>query len=175
MVKGFPKTTYSKLIKIASTNNAKVLLDTSGDNLYESLLAKDKPYLIKPNTEELAGLLEQEIDSKDHQAIKAALENELFSGIPLIVVSLGADGALVKYQNTYYSVKVPTIQAVNPVGSGDSTIAGLAYAIDQKESIENIIKTGMACGVLNTLNPQTGKLDTSQLDITFNQIKITKL
>jgi tagatose 6-phosphate kinase len=43
-----------------------------------------------------------------------------------IIVSLGGDGAFAKHHQTFYKVNIPKIEVVNPVGSGDSTVAGIA-------------------------------------------------
>lgn len=175
MVKGFPTETYAELIKLANEKNCKVLLDTSGKNLKTSLMSQNKPYLIKPNTEELEGLLNITIDETNIQEIVDSLSNSLFNDIEIVIVSLGANGALIKYQDNFYHTTVPKITAVNPVGSGDATIAGLAYAIANNESITDIIKSGMTCGVLNTLNPQTGKIDTTQFEEIYKQINVTQI
>ncbi len=44
-------------------------------------------------------------------------------------MSLGAQGALAKHNHTFYRVNIPTISVLNPVGSGDSTVAGITSAI----------------------------------------------
>ncbi|MDD7758205.1 hexose kinase [Aerococcus suis] len=175
MLKGFPSDTYSELIAIANDYGRKVLLDTSGDSLLQSLKGDHKPYLIKPNTEELEGLVNENIDPKNTDQLKEVLSNSLFDGVEMIVVTLGGDGALVKYQDKFYQVIVPKINPVNPVGSGDSTIAGLAYAIDEGKDFSEIIKTGMTCGVLNTLNEKTGAIDMNQFDTFFDQINVSEI
>ena len=42
----------------------------------------------------------------------------------------------------FYRVTIPKIETINPVGSGDATIAGLAYGIQQKLDDISILKTG---------------------------------
>ena len=50
-------------------------------------------------------------------------ESTNFDGIEWIIVSLGSQGAFAKHRNKYYKVNIPHIEVVNPVGSGDSTVA----------------------------------------------------
>ena len=173
MAKGFPIDTYQKLITSAINHNCKVLLDASGENLKQSLICKNKPYLIKPNIEELNQLLSTNIKANDFEALKASLNNSIFDDIKYIVISLGENGAIVKVNNDFFKVEVPKINPINPVGSGDSTIAGFAYAIDNALNSFEIIKYGMACGVLNALNPKTGYINVQLLDKTMNEIRIT--
>lgn len=171
--KGINHDFYSLLIDKATEADVKVLLDTSGATLKASLENTHKPFLIKPNETEIADLLGKEIHSNDE--LVEALEDKEFDGIEWIVVTLGADGAIVKHQKNYYRVDIPTIKVVNPVGSGDSTIAGLAYALSEGKSPEDVIKSGMVTGMLNTLEEKTGFINVDNFETLFKQIKVEKI
>ena len=171
--KGINHDFYSLLIDKATEADVKVLLDTSGATLKASLENTHKPFLIKPNETEIADLLGKEIHSNDE--LVEALEDKQFDGIEWIVVTLGADGAIVKHQKNYYRVDIPTIKVVNPVGSGDSTIAGLAYALSEGKSPEDVIKSGMVTGMLNTLEEKTGFINVDNFETLFKQIKVEKI
>ena len=171
--KGINHDFYSLLIDKATEADVKVLLDTSGATLKASLENTHKPFLIKPNETEIADLLGKEIHSNDE--LVEALEDKEFDGIEWIVVTLGADGAIVKHQKNYYRVDIPTIKVVNPVGSGDSTIAGLAYALSEGKSPEDVIKSGMVTGMLNTLEEKTGFINIDNFETLFKQIKVEKI
>lgn len=118
---------YSKMIEICNKYEKSVVLDCSGRALVEVLKQEYKPKVIKPNTEELSQLIGKEV-SKDVGELKETLKNELFDGIEWIIVSLGADGAFAKHNDKFYKVNIPKIEVVNPVGSGDSTVAGITSA-----------------------------------------------
>ena len=60
--KGLSDNLYEKMIAIASTKEIPVILDSSGEPLRVSLVGKHKPFLIKPNQEEIAQLIEQPIN-----------------------------------------------------------------------------------------------------------------
>ncbi len=51
LAQGLPEGYYGKIAKICMKNNIKFILDSSGESL--RLAIKDRPYLIKPNEEEL--------------------------------------------------------------------------------------------------------------------------
>lgn len=175
IVKGFSNDVYSKIIEIAGRHNIPVILDTSGKTLKVSLQNKNAlPFLIKPNTTELCQLLNQEI-TNDLEQLKTALMNPLFEGIPWIVVSQGGDGAFVKHQNQFYNVTIPKISVINPVGSGDSTVAGLAKAIEQHLDDQTTIQYGMAAGILNTMETQTGYVDASKFDHYVNLVEVKNI
>lgn len=171
---GFSEDFYQVLLSQAANENCKVLLDSSGKYLYQALTGKDKPYLIKPNHHELAELVQKDT-SKNIERLLDYLQNPLFDGVPYIVVTLGAEGALIKDGDSYYKASLPTIQAVSPVGSGDASLAGFAAALYQKKALSDIVKTGMTTGLLNTLEHQTGAINTEHFKDYFDQILVEKL
>lgn len=172
--KGLSLDYYQKLLEMSKDKKAKVLIDTSGEALKQTLLGEQKPYLIKPNTAELNDLLEQEVTS-DIEVLKEALSNSIFDGIEAIVISMGADGAFAKIHNDFYKVSIPEINIVNPVGSGDATIAGLAMGIDKGLSWIDTLKTAMTSGMLNTMEEKTGHINIENFGTYFEQVKVEKI
>lgn len=172
--KSLPTDFYSQLIELADRHGVQTLLDSSGEPLLKSLTSLHRPYLIKPNQDEIAQIAGQKIDDLD-QLKKILLENPLLSSIPWVVVSLGKDGAMAKAGMDLFYAKIPKINAVNPVGSGDSTVAGLAYALNRKADVEDVLKTAMTTGILNTLNAKTGCIDASLFENYYSQIVIEKI
>ncbi|OJG63815.1 tagatose-6-phosphate kinase [Enterococcus malodoratus] len=175
LAKGFPPDFYQKLVQIAQQHVVKVLVDTSGESLKQVITAKQKPYLIKPNLEELEALLGQAFSLEELDDIQAALSQPLFEGIEWIVVSLGKHGAIAKYQDTFYRVKIPKIQVVNPVGSGDSTIAGFAYGLSKAMPPMDLLKMCMATGMANAQENKTGHVDPANVKNHFEKINVKKI
>src|SRR5699024_1012625 len=142
--------------------------------LKQTLLGDKKPFLIKPNTDELNALLNQEVTS-DIEGLKEALSNSLFDGVEAIVVSMGADGAFAKIQDNFYKVSIPKIKVVNPVGSGDATIAGLAIGLDEEQHWEEVLKIAMTTGMLNTREEETGLINKDNLQEYYNLVEVEKI
>lgn len=172
--KGLSLDYYQELLAINRARDIKTLVDTSGDTLKETLLGAEKPFLIKPNLEELNDLLEEEVTS-DPAQMKKALSSSLFDGVEAIVVSMGADGAFAKIGQSFYKATIPKIQVVNPVGSGDATVAGLAIGIDRNLSWEETLKTAMTAGLLNTMEETTGYIDMRQFKEYYDKIRVEKM
>ncbi|MGO1919510.1 MAG: hexose kinase, partial [Alkalibacterium gilvum] len=172
--KGLPDDYYVKVIKKCKDRNIKVILDTSGSVLKNVMDSKVKPFAIKPNIDELKGLF-SDSDFTSEKAIREALQSEKFSGIECVMVSDGSKGSYVKWEENSYKVTIPKVDAVNPVGSGDATVAGLASALENKQSVEEGIKTAMTTGVLNALNEKTGSIDATDFDAIFDQITVEAL
>ncbi|WP_462258442.1 hexose kinase [Vagococcus teuberi] len=172
--KGVSKDYYSRLLSLLSNTDIKVILDTSGESLKSALESPVKPYAIKPNSDELQALLGEEV-SADYTNLSDILSHSLFDGVPLIMVSLGKDGAFAKFDESFYRVEIPSIPVKNPVGSGDSTVAGLAIGLSKRKSIEDVLKYAMTLGMLNAMEDTTGCVDKTKFDDLFNQVNVYKL
>ena len=169
---GLQETFYSDLIAIANKQEKTVVLDCSGRTLEAVLKNPEKPSVIKPNLEELTDLLGKEVTLEN---IKESLQDRLFNGIEWIVVSLGKDGAFAKVSDDFYRVQIPKIDVVNPVGSGDATVAGLVYGISQHERVENTLKRANDCGMLNAQEAKTGHINKANYQTLFDQLKVEKI
>lgn len=171
--KGLAPDFYVQLLEIAAEHQTPVLLDTSGQSLELALKSTHKPFLIKPNVEELAALFDHEL--KTDADIMEALKEPMFEGIEWIVITLGVAGALIKHHDEVYRVQIPKVEAVNPVGSGDSVIAGFATAFSRKLQGEDLMKFGLAMGVLNAMEEKTGSVNPDKVDWCMEQMQVKKL
>ena len=169
--RNIPKDFYGKLIKMANDLGKKFLLDTSGDLLKEGI--KAKPFFIKPNKDEIEALTGKKIENIE-DAI-AEIKEFHKQGIELVVISLGSNGSVAGYNNKFYKVNVPKVNAVNPVGSGDSYVGGIAVALQRGYNIEDMLKYASACGTANALEEETGFVNKNTVEDLFNQISINTL
>ncbi|WP_042354127.1 tagatose-6-phosphate kinase [Bacillus rubiinfantis] len=164
---------YQKMISLCRHRNIPVIIDTSGESLRQALLHEDKPTVIKPNLSELAALVGRELAGIEE--LQQALKADLFQGIDTIVVSLGSDGAFVKHGADTYRVLIPQIDVVNPVGSGDATVAGLAVALNRCEPVEATLKTAMTTGMLNAMEAETGSIGMNNFSKYFQLVKVERI
>lgn len=171
---GLPVDFYAQMVALGHKAGVKVFLDASGAALEAALKADEKPDLIKPNDSELGALIGEEVDRKNLPQLAKQLAHPIFDGVSWVVVSLGAAGAFAKHNADYYQAAIPKINVVNPVGSGDSTLAGLAYATDKGESVEDTLRSAMTTGMLNTMEAKTGFVDKSKFDEYFAKVTVAK-
>lgn len=169
--RGLGVATYKFLIELANKQRKKFILDTSGEALKQGIEAK--PYLIKPNKEELENLIGKSICS-ENDIIKAA-KYLINKGINIVAISLGGEGSLVFTDNYMYRVKIPKITAINPVGSGDSMIAGFAVSIKRNYDFEYMLRLAVACGTANAMEEETGKVDINNVNTLMNKITVEKV
>lgn len=166
-----PKNFYSSLITIAKNKGKKFLLDTSGELLKSGINAK--PFFIKPNRDEIEALTGRKIES-DSDALEE-IKRFQEKGIELVVISLGSKGSIAGYKDKFYKVTVPKVKAINPVGSGDSYVAGIAVSLERGYSIEQMLKYASACGTANAMEEETGSVKENIVNELLEKIKIEKL
>lgn len=169
--KGLPTNFYQKMVEISREKNIPVVVDSAGEPLKQVLLHQVKPFAIKPNTAELSHMLGMKVDA-DIDSLKRAVNHELLTGIEWIVVSMASEGAFVKHADNYYRVTIPQIDVVNPVGSGDATVAGLAVALKHNQTVETLLKTAMTTGMLNTMEAGTGYINFTKFKQLFDTVKV---
>ena len=82
---------------------------------------------------------------------------------------------MVKAGDRIFRASVPEVKPVNPVGSGDSSLAGAIFAIDQGKSPDEVIKTSMTCGLLNVLTEEIAHIEIEKFDKYYEQILVEEI
>lgn len=169
--KGAPGNTYQTWITRCKEAGAKVFLDADGMALREGL--KAKPFLVKPNNDELSRLTGTELSATED--LVAAAKALLAEGIEKVVVSLGGDGALyITAEETIHAegLKVPV---GSTVGAGDSVVAALAFAEDMGLSLEDAVVLSTATGAANVMCSGTQAAERSVIDSLIPKVIYHKL
>ncbi|MCY3572746.1 MAG: hexose kinase [Chloroflexi bacterium] len=144
---GAPDDAPSQLIARLNALDVPVWVDSSGLWLANAIVAK--PAAIKINSEELAGAMGRDLPSK--QAIIDASRELVRGGIRMVIVSLGAAGALLITEELVAQAAPPVIQPVDPIASGDCLHAGLVTALGDGASPAEALRRGVAAGTVNAL------------------------
>ena len=136
-----PNNIYEQIAKRVPNKGIRLVVDATGNLLQNAL--KYKPFLIKPNRQELEEIVGKEIKTEEELISAANLLKE--KGAENVLVSLGAEGAvLLAADGKLYKQSAFKITAVNTVGSGDSMIAGFLAGYDK--GYEYALKLGAAAG-----------------------------
>lgn len=114
---------YARLIERLAPTAVRVAVDTSGEPLQSALPAG--PELIKPNREELAEAAGHAINTLG-DAVDAAQVLRC-KGARAVLVSLGADGALLVEGDLVVHGEAAVDAPVSTVGAGDSLLAGFLF------------------------------------------------
>jgi 1-phosphofructokinase family hexose kinase len=139
---GAPPTFFRDLAKSAPCS---VLLDIRGPELLAAL--ECQPLVVKPNREELAQTLGA--DLSDDAALRQAMSEMNQRGAQWVLVSSGAEPAWARSQAKLYKFAAAKVQVLNPIGSGDCLMAGLAAGISSGMKIPDAICLGMAAAAEN--------------------------
>jgi 1-phosphofructokinase len=115
-----PSDLYARLGRRCAAAGLRFAVDTSGPALLAALGAE--PALIKPNREELAEAVGWPIDSLA-DVVDAAGRLRIL-GASTVLVSLGADGAVLVEPDGVYVGEAPVEGPRSTVGAGDALLAG---------------------------------------------------
>ncbi|MBE7011313.1 MAG: 1-phosphofructokinase [Ruminococcaceae bacterium] len=120
----------------------KTIVDASGAALKNTL--KCRPYLIKPNIDELSDIFGAKISVKTDavfygkKLVEAGAEN--------VLVSMGGQGAVLITENEAYEMNAPAGTVVNTIGAGDSMVAGFLAAIHNGQDIVDALHLAVCAG-----------------------------
>ncbi len=168
---GVDSSFYCEIIRVSRAHNKRVIVDASGKVLEDVIEAK--PFMIKPNRYELSLLMKKEISSLED--VKEALIFLHKKGIALPLITLGGDGAMAYIDGEFYKFNSPKVVVKNTVGSGDSTVAGIATGLRRGMSVIDSIKLGMACGTANTQFEETGIVSQELVEKYYKEVTVEKL
>ncbi len=126
---------------ISAVSHTRFVADMEGKSL--ALAIEKKPFLIKPNDEELSALFgRQKMSESDIIAAAVSLREE---GVGNVLVSRGKDGAILAAEDgNVYKMKSPKIEVISTVGAGDSLLAGFIAGYDR--GFEFALGLGIASG-----------------------------
>lgn len=151
----------------------KIITDISGHQLTNLLKEGPLPYLIKPNIHEFSAFIGKSLSHKEQ--LPPYLDSPIIKDLPLIIISCGSEGAIAKHYDQIYDLTIPKIELVNPTGSGDATVGGAAYAMDQGLPIEEVLKYAMAAGVANAMEEAVGFVQANYVAALLKEIQIIEL
>ena len=132
-----------------------------------------KPWLIKPNQEEVSHYFDREIHSFE-AAMEAAREMHQ-AGIDNVMISLGAQGALLVCEQGDFVSTAPKIEAISTIGAGDSSIAGFLVAAVNKKEPQEMLKTAVAYGSAACMQKGTRPPRAEDVANLLKQISVSKI
>jgi 6-phosphofructokinase 2 len=149
---GVPEDFYAILARSVRKAEGRLILDAPGEELDAAL--EEGVFLIKPNRREFRSLACREIDCASD--MKEVAEEIVESGrAAMVVVSLGAAGALAATGSGSFRYHAPPVPLESKVGAGDSMVAGIVYGLAEDYSAEEAVRLGIAAGAAAVMTPGT--------------------
>lgn len=165
---GVPEGLYAELIGALRAAGALVALDTSGPPLRHGCAAG--PTLVKPNALEAAELTGRPVGTPE-EALAAA---RALDGVPYVAISLGAAGALLAHDGRGWLATPPPIRERNPVGAGDSLVAGMVWGLSRGDPLE-ALRWGVACGAAAAARDGTAVGTRDEVEALARQVQVRPL
>jgi 1-phosphofructokinase len=165
---GTPDGWYADLVRSLRDTGARVAVDTSEERLAALLAAGPDaaPDLLKPNLEELAqvtGVDEAELTGAPDRVLEAVgrLHDR---GVREVLLTLGADGALLSTADGVWTARPPAITVRSTVGAGDSSLAGYLLAALAGAPPEERLRSAVAYGAASASLPGSAVPTPAQVD-----------
>ncbi len=167
---------YAELVRIVQGAGARALLDTSGPALREGCAAA--PFLVKPNAaeaRELTGLplsatgaavplalsvaarsaAESKGEVPPASDLAAVLDAVHQLGPAHVLLTRGADGAVLSDAARTWRATPPVIEERNPIGAGDALLGGVAFGLARGLALPEALRWGVAAGAAAASLPGT--------------------
>ncbi len=73
-----------------------------------------------------------------------------------VLLSLGAEGALLWDGEQAWFAQSPAVHAQNPIGAGDALLGGVVWSLSQNMALSEALRWGVACGAAAAEQAGTG-------------------
>ncbi|WP_343347161.1 1-phosphofructokinase family hexose kinase [Terrisporobacter petrolearius] len=170
---GIDPSYYEEILKICEKRNIKVILDISSPKL--KCLLKYKPFLIKPNDEEIEGIFG--IIVRDEEDIKDVVKYLHEQGAQNIFLTLGEKGSYFYNGKNIYYASAHEVKLLSSACAGDSALAGFLSIwlddINNEKNIEQALKRASATGANVAESNAIG--DLKKVEKYMNEIKIRRV
>lgn len=148
---GSEETLYAQLTRMAVKKGAEAVVDATGAQLLNVLA--ERPMLIKPNLSELEAATGTPV--RTPAALAERAESLRQQGAKNVLVSLGAEGALLACGTGVYRCAAPRGTVLNTTGAGDTMVAAYLYAarlgLEDAQRLRLCVAAGSATAFSETL------------------------
>jgi 1-phosphofructokinase len=148
---GVPEGAYASYVRAARERGVRVVLDADGAALRDGVRAG--PDLVKPNVAEAERLLERRLPHE--AAILDGAKEIVRRGVAIVVVSMGARGAICAAKDRAWRIRPPAVERRSAVGSGDAMVAGLAVGLARGDDLPAALRLGTAAGAATAASAGT--------------------
>jgi 6-phosphofructokinase 2 len=139
------------IARLATRIGSRLVLDTP---MLLQHVPKRGIFMMKPSARELAEMVGHAINSRAEQ-IGAARSIIREGHAKIIVVSLGAGGALLVTDDAEEHFPAMEVPARSAVGAGDSMVGAIVFALERGWAIKEAVRYGVAAGAAAIMNRGT--------------------
>jgi len=161
---GSPPDAYARLVRLAHSRGVRALVDAAGAQLAAALEAG--PELATPNLAEAegvvlgTGLLPVDDGSPDVRPRALDAASELVArGAGTALITAGAAGVAVAVASERRWVETPKVEVRNPIGAGDSLVAGLVGTLERGGDLKGALLIAVAAAAASVETEVAGVVD----------------
>ena len=166
---GVPEDFYARLAVLARDAGTRFVVDASGAAL--ALAVSSGVYMLKPSLRELSELAGRDIRGESQQ--REVAQQIVRSGkSEVVLLSLGAEGALMVWAEGSARLRPPPVQVQSTVGAGDSLVAGFLLSLTRGRSLRDAFRFGVAAGTATVMRPGTQLCPPEDTERLYEQLTI---
>lgn len=164
---GVPPDFYARATEMLGRRGARVVLDASGEAL--ARCARKGVFLLKASVREFETLVGA-TGLDDARLGELAAQTVAGGMCDVLVVSLGARGALWTTKGQQGRLTAPSVPVRSTVGAGDSMVAGIVLALARGRTLRDAMRYGVAAGSATVMQHGTALCQYEDVDRMFAQI-----
>lgn len=165
---GIPMEEIRAFLRRLRERGVRLVIDSKSFTLSD--LTECRPWLIKPNGEEIAEYLRGDVETLSDAADAA---RKLYcAGIENVMISLGGAGAVLVGSDGAFCAVAPEIEVCSTVGAGDSAIAGFLAAAVRGASGAEALRTAVAYGSAACLTEGTQAPRAQDVRALFDEVRV---
>jgi tagatose 6-phosphate kinase len=149
---GLSEDFYAPTIRAALSRNIFTAIDATGAAMHHGF--REKPSLAKANADEMVTAIGQ--IGRDPQEVARAIRKHDEHMPSQVIVTSGAEGAILVTRNDVWHAMPPRVSVVNPIGAGDSFAAGYLKAMMDGKRMEDALRFATAVAACDVLTPEPG-------------------
>lgn len=140
--KGVSAEYYGKVLSVIP-ERVKVIVDTEKANMLSAIGSREL-FMAKPNLRELESFTGTTLRTRNDM-VKAAYKY-IDKGVKNVLISLGADGAVLTDGSTSYYCKSASVAVNSTVGAGDCMVAATCVALEKGVPMSELLRCAVAAG-----------------------------
>lgn len=159
----------SIVCSLARAAGKPLIYDGKGESFRRAIFGKTPPFAIKPNLDEARELLRSGLETRDEE--RSAVRALRRRGVEVVLLSCGARGCWVGFQNEIEWLAAPRVETVSAVGSGDSLCGAFAAKWIETGDVWESARWGVAAGSANAARLEAADVGPQQIAPLIGQVK----
>ena len=168
---GVESSFYGRMVR-SIPKGVKIIVDAEKYNAAAAIEAGEI-FMVKPNLRELESFAEREVDTFPDM-IKAA-RKYLDFGVKNVMISLGADGAILTDGVDSFYCRSASVAVNSTVGAGDSMVAAACVGLSRNYTMKEILRMSVAAGTASITTSGTNLFYKDKYEEVYSKIYVERI